>query len=103
MEAPKKIEPNEGLNETQERPTKGRWVYKTRYFSAWDSKVDQQLNELGEDGWEAVGISASSNMAGMTLQIHVLLKKPWVYVPPKPDPDNEAGLRLKELMKKRGE
>jgi hypothetical protein len=80
-----------------------KWTYKTCFFTVFDSKMTKDLNNLGEQGWEAVGISTSSNAMGLTLQICVLLKKPWVYVPPKPDPDNEAGLRLKQMMKDRKE
>lgn len=80
-----------------------KWTYKTCFFTVFDGKMTKDLNNLGEQGWEAVGISTSSNAMGLTLQIYVLLKKPWVYVPPKPDPDNEAGLRLKQMLKDRKE
>lgn len=78
-----------------------KWAYKTQYFGTFDNKIDKVLNDLGQQGWEAVGISPASALAGTQLGIFVLLKKPWVSVPPKPDPDNEAGLRLKQIMKER--
>jgi hypothetical protein len=77
------------------------WEYK------WSSGDLNEMNRLGREGWEAVGTHSTSQAMplGMTVSTstYVLYKRRYFPLPPKPDPDNEAGLRLKELMKKRGE
>ncbi|MYW63737.1 DUF4177 domain-containing protein [Streptomyces sp. SID8379] len=38
-------------------------------------QVEEQLNELGRDGWQAVGTLAPSFGAGQAIEIAVILKR----------------------------
>ena len=54
-----------------------RWEYKYLSFggvikAAKSEAVEEQLNELGQEGWEAVGISHDGNGSG---RLHALLKR----------------------------
>ena len=54
-----------------------QWEYKSVNFGADNSaKITNELNKLGDEGWEAVGISQKSNAVGLTLVFYVLLKRP---------------------------
>ena len=54
-----------------------KWEYKSVNFGADNSaKITNELNKLGDEGWEAVGISQKSNAVGLTLVFYVLLKRP---------------------------
>jgi hypothetical protein len=57
--------------------------------------MDEKLSEYGQKGWEAVGVSTASNMAGIASQYIVLLKKRHIQGV---SGDNEAGLRLQQLL-----
>jgi len=54
-----------------------KWEYKTINVGTDNpTEVTDKLNRLGNEGWEAVGISQKSNAAGITLGFYVLLKRP---------------------------
>ena len=54
-----------------------KWEYKSVNYGVDNStEVTTKLNRLGDEGWEAVGISQKSNAAGITLGFYVLLKRP---------------------------
>jgi hypothetical protein len=54
-----------------------KWEYKSVNYGVDNStEVTNKLNLLGDEGWEAVGISQKSNAAGITLGFYVLLKRP---------------------------
>jgi len=54
-----------------------KWEYKSVNYGVDNStEVTNKLNRLGDEGWEAVGISQKSNAAGITLGFFVLLKRP---------------------------
>ena len=69
------------------------WEYK------WSSGDLNEMNRLGREGWEAVGTNSSTNAlvfgATHSPSISVLYKKRYY---PKPPKENEAGLRLKQLL-----
>ena len=69
------------------------WEYK------WGSEDFNQMNKLGKEGWEAVGVSSITTAAplGMTIdkRVNVLYKR---RIYPKPPRENEAGFRLKQLL-----
>lgn len=74
-----------------------KWIYKTLTLDfVHPGKVDEKLNELGKKGWEAIGVSLASNMAGMATRQVVLFKKR--FVEDENSGDNTAGLRLKQLL-----
>jgi hypothetical protein len=75
-----------------------KWEYQTLVFNAIDGNMDKRLNKEGQQGWEAVGFSSTSHALGVTMRIYVLLKRLHA---PKPESDNEAGLKLKKLMQER--
>ncbi len=53
-----------------------KWEYKSVNYGVDNStEVTNKLNLLGDEGWEAVGISQKSNAAGITLGFYVLLKR----------------------------
>jgi hypothetical protein len=75
-----------------------KWIYQTMFFNVFEMRnMDIQLNSLGKQGWEAIGISTSSTAVGVASNIFVLLKKRWTGE----ETDNEAGLKLKKLMQER--
>jgi hypothetical protein len=79
-----------------------KWVYKTITLDfVHPGKVDAKLNELGKQGWEAVGVGLASNMAGMATRQVVLFKKR--YIDSEHPGDNTAGLRLKQLLEEERE
>ena len=54
-----------------------KWEYKSVNYGADNpTEVTNKLNLLGDEGWEAVGISQKSNATGITLGFYVLLKRP---------------------------
>ena len=54
-----------------------KWEYKSINFGIDNSaEITNKLNKLGNEGWEAVGISQKSNAVGVTLGFYVLLKRP---------------------------
>ena len=54
-----------------------KWEYKSVNYGADNStEITNKLNLLGDEGWEAVGISQKSNATGITLGFYVLLKRP---------------------------
>lgn len=69
------------------------WEYK------WGSNDITQMNKMGKEGWEAVGVSATATAAplGATIgrNVSVLFKRRVGLKPPR---DNEAGFRLKQLL-----
>jgi hypothetical protein len=74
-----------------------KWVYKTLVLDfVHPGKVDAKLNELGKQGWEAIGLSATSNLAGISVRQVVLFKKR--YNDSEHPGDNTAGLRLRQLL-----
>jgi hypothetical protein len=68
----------------------------------WSGGDLNEMNRLGREGWEAIGTNASANAlvfgATYSTSISVLYKKRYF---PKPPKDNEAGLKLKQIMKDR--
>jgi hypothetical protein len=69
------------------------WEYK------WSTGELTEINRLGREGWEAVSTHATSQALplGMTISTStsVLYKRRYF---PKPPKDNDAGLRLKQLL-----
>ena len=69
-----------------------KWEYLWRYFYEADSKnvntswkgkeykgyqqCDQALNDIGELGWELVGITSSFKETGSWMQVQMLFKRP---------------------------
>ena len=54
-----------------------KWEYKSVNYGADNpTEITNKLNLLGDEGWEAVGISQKSNATGITLGFYVLLKRP---------------------------
>ena len=54
-----------------------KWEYKSINFGTDNpTEVTNKLNRLGNEGWEAIGVSQKSNAAGLTLGFYVLLKRP---------------------------
>lgn len=59
-----------------------QWEYKMlTYKVGWKGldydQIEQDLNELGQQGWEALGSIAPSVGSGQTMEIVVILKKPY--------------------------
>jgi hypothetical protein len=79
----------------------GKWIYRTLVFDWVGSfePVQKKLDELGARGWEAVGITNTANAVGLTARCVILLKKPDLGE----QSDNDAGLRLKQLLKEEKE
>jgi len=69
------------------------WEYK------WSTGELTEMNRLGREGWEAVGTHATSQALPLGVTIStttaVLYKRRYF---PKPPKDNDAGLRLKQLL-----
>ena len=69
------------------------WEYK------WSTGELTEMNRLGREGWEAVGTHATSQALPLGITIStstsVLYKRRYF---PKPPKDNDAGLRLKQLL-----
>jgi hypothetical protein len=69
------------------------WEYK------WSGSDLIEMNRLGREGWEAVGTNSSTSamVFGATTRtsMSVLYKRRYY---PKPPKENEAGLRLKQLL-----
>jgi membrane protease subunit (stomatin/prohibitin family) len=54
-----------------------KWEYKSVNYGADNpTEITNKLNLLGDEGWEAVGVSQKSNATGITLGFYVLLKRP---------------------------
>jgi hypothetical protein len=72
------------------------WEYK------WSSGDLNEMNKLGREGWEAIGTHATSRAlplgATISTSTSVLYKRRYF---PKPPKENDAGLKLKEMMKDR--
>ena len=74
-----------------------KWEYKSVNFGADNSaKITNELNKLGDEGWEAVGISQKSNAVGLTLVFYVLLKRP--QTEPYVDPFSPEQQELKKKL-----
>ena len=52
-------------------------TYKVGWKGLDYDQIEQDLNELGQQGWEALGTIAPSVGSGQTMEIVVILKKPY--------------------------
>lgn len=98
-----------------------KWSYKIfKYMGSITkgSMMDEdleRLNRLGEQGWEAVAMTSSSNAIGLEVRSSILLKRPFAILEAEREAleaeraakekarreRDPAGYRLKELMKER--
>jgi len=54
-----------------------KWEYLSLNLGSYKmSEVTNKLNKYGDEGWEAVGVSTTSNAVGIILGYVVLLKRP---------------------------
>ena len=64
-----------------------QWEYMTLVFAATGfilggkldgKKLNDRLNELGEEGWELVSVFDTNMLEGKTRDVYAILKRPWV-------------------------
>lgn len=54
-----------------------RWIYHIEEVTIVrrEEDIEEELNELGEDGWEAVGVTAAVPVGAQVPQLWILFKK----------------------------
>jgi hypothetical protein len=64
-----------------------KWEYMTLVFAATGfflggkldgKKLNDRLNELGEEGWELVSVFDTNMLEGTTRDVYAILKRQWV-------------------------
>ncbi len=64
-----------------------QWEYMTLVFAATGfilggkldgKKLNDRLNELGEEGWELVSVFDTNMLEGKTRDVYAILKRPWI-------------------------
>lgn len=64
-----------------------QWEYMTLVFAATGfilggkldgKRLNDRLNELGEEGWELVSVFDTNMLEGKTRDVYAILKRPWI-------------------------